>query len=212
LLVVVGLGNPGASYRNTRHNAGYMLVDGIASGEYICDAIMHQGGSKVLNRLFAGRNLFHKSSGPYVRIEGELNGKRFMLVKPTTYMNESGKAVSWLFKKGIVRDLSDVIVVVDDINLETGRIRLREKGSDGGQKGLRSIISHLGANEFCRLRLGVGPKPDGEDLKRYVLTSFRPDERVVMERSLSDAASVVEAWIEGGYESSQREVSRLSNG
>lgn len=211
MLVVVGLGNPGAAYRKTRHNAGYMLVDGIAIGKYLPEVAIHHTGSRVLKRLFANKIMFHKASGPFVKVEGELYGKRFLLVKPTTYMNESGKAVAYLVRRRIIRDLSELLVVVDDINLATGRVRLREKGSDGGQKGLGNIIDSLGTREFARLRIGVGPKPPGEDLREYVLKSFHPDEKKKFEESLEDASLIVGAWLSGGIEEARSEFSRLAN-
>ncbi len=211
MLVVLGLGNPGAAYRNTRHNVGYMVVDGIATGKYLSECVFGHGGSRVLRRLFAGKNMFRPTSGPFVKAEGELSGKTFMLAKSTSYMNESGGAAAWIVRKAIVKDISELLVVVDDVNLDLGRLRLREKGSDGGQKGLSHIIGRLGTDEFCRLRIGIGPRPDGEELKDYVLRSFRPEEHRDLEDVLIRASKIVGAWIEGGFQSAQREYSKQSN-
>jgi len=209
LLAVVGLGNPGAGYKNSRHNAGFMLLDGIAERRLFTDAVIQKSRRRVLRRLFASKGLFNKSPGPFVSIEGECAGKRFLLVKPATFMNESGKALSYLVRRGIVKDLAEILIVVDDINLNLGRIRLREKGSAGGQKGLNSIISYLGTEEFARLRIGIGPCPGGEDLKKYVLSSFRPGEKEILKTSLEVSSKVVEAWIKDGFEGAQKIIARL---
>lgn len=209
MLAVVGLGNPGAGYKNSRHNAGFMLLDGIASGAFLENISFHRGGYFSIKRLFGYKGIFKKKSRPFGSGEGEIDGKRFLLVKPTTFMNESGKALSYMARRGIVRDISEFLVVVDDINLNIGRIRLRERGSAGGHKGLKSIINHLGTEEFARLRLGIGPKPNGEELNKYVLGSFRPEEREILDKSLREAATVVEAWITGGFENALKLMTRL---
>jgi len=209
LLAVVGLGNPGAGYKNSRHNAGYMLLDGIVEGRFFTDAVIQKSRRRGIRRLLSPKGLFNKSSGPYVSTEGECDGQRFLLVKPTTFMNESGKALSYLVRRGIVKDLSEILIAVDDINLNLGRIRLREKGSAGGQKGLKSIISYLGTEEFARLRIGIGPCPGGVDLKKYVLSSFRPDEKEILKTSLEVSSKVVEAWIKDGFEGAQKMIAQL---
>ena len=207
---MVGLGNPGAAYKNTRHNAGYMLLDGIADGRFLDDVTIHRPRRKGLRRLFESKSQFGKTSGPYVSAEGTAGGKDFILIKPTTFMNESGKALLYLKRHGIVRNLSELLVVVDDVNLEFGRIRIREKGSAGGQNGLKSIISYLGTEDFARLRIGIGPKPEGEELKHYVLSSCKPEEKKLLESALLDASAVVMAWISEGFAGSQKVFSQLS--
>ncbi len=210
MLIVVGLGNPGQKYKKTKHNTGFMLLDGIAEGKYLRNAEFGRGGSTGFLSLFSIRGKFKKVPGPFVQVEGTLHSKQFLLVKPTTYMNDSGKAFASMKTKGIIKDLSDVLVVVDDVDLPTGRIRLRDKGSAGGHNGLKSIISHLGTNEFPRMRIGVGPRPDGSEMVEYVLGSFHPDEFVLLEDSLKNAANVVEAWIHGGFEDAQNIVTTLN--
>lgn len=209
MLVVVGLGNPGAAYRNTRHNAGFMVVDGIAEGKYLPDASFSRKGSRSLGRLFSNKVMFNKTSGPYVSLEGALSNTRFLLVKPTTYMNESGRALADIVRRGIVKEIDELLIVLDDIHLDVGRLRFREKGSSGGQKGLKNIIDILGTDEISRLRIGVGPRPDG-DLKEYVLGSFKPDERICFNDALENAARLVGSWIENGVPGITREYSRLS--
>jgi len=159
--------------------------------------------------LFGGGGPFEESAGPYVRVEGEIGGKRFLLAKPTTYMNESGRAVLHMVCRGVVEDMSEILVVVDDVNIPLGRLRLRERGSSGGQKGLQSIIDRLGTDEFNRLRIGVGPAPAEGDLKDFVLSSPPPREMEILERSLRLASAVVEAWITGGFAEAQTAFLRL---
>jgi PTH1 family peptidyl-tRNA hydrolase len=208
LLTIVGLGNPGASYKNSRHNVGFVLVDSIAEGTFLSDATFKPGSYRVLRRILGRKRVFEATAGPYVRVEGKLGGKRFLLVKPTTFMNESGRALSYLTHRGIVKDLSEVLIVVDDVDLDIGRIRLRARGSAGGHNGLKSIIKNLGTEEFARLKIGIGPRPDGADLVEYVLGKFQPEEREIIDRSLGLASTVVEAWITGGFEKARKMISQ----
>ena len=197
--VIVGLGNPGARYRGTRHNAGFELVDGIADGTFIDDADIEIQSRNVRHR--AGRTeLFRQSSGPYLKLGGTLHGTRFLLVKPTTFMNESGRAVAHILRKGVARGPEELLVVVDDVNLDLGRVRIRAKGTSGGQKGLANIIERIGTEEFARLRIGVGPRPDGDELTKYVLGRLSPSERDVFDPSLCAAADGVAGWIEEGVD------------
>ena len=210
MLTVIGMGNPGPAYSKSRHNAGFMLLDGILECRFIKGAIFKRSGLDALRNFFGSRSKLKKTSGPFKKIEGEISGKRFLLVKPTTYMNESGKALASLITRGIIKDHSELLVVVDDVDLDLGSIRLREKGSAGGHNGLKSIITHLGTNEFARLRIGVGPRPGGSEIVNYVLSSFSPEEWELLEKSLSEASEVVEGWITGGYESAQNIISRIN--
>ena len=209
MLAVVGLGNPGSGYRSTRHNAGYMVVDGIAEGRYFpCTT---SGSAKKLDfwRLLGRKSTFGKSSfGSYLDTEAETEGSRFRLVKPTTFMNESGRACTALLKSGTVKDLSEMLVVSDDVDLDLGRVRFRTKGSAGGHNGLKSIIAHLGSTEFARLRIGVGPRPAGEDLVSYVLTSFSPNERSELDDSLEYAAEIIKIWVTSGVDAAVEESAR----
>ena len=209
MLTVVGLGNPGQAYKKTKHNAGFMLLDGIVEGRFIKKAKFSRSGLGIIKNFFGSRGKFRKTTGPFVNIEGVLSGKQFILVKPTTYMNESGKAFSSLITRGIVKNISELLVVVDDVDLVIGRIRLREKGSAGGHNGLKSIINHLGTNEFSRLRIGVGPRPDGSEIVNYVLNTFHHEEYELFEESLRNASEVVEAWISGGYDRAYTIISMI---
>jgi len=210
LLTVVGLGNPGQAYKKTRHNAGFTLLDGIVDGRFIKSAKFSQSRLGIIKSFFGTRGKFEKTAGPFVKIEGELSGKHFVFVKPTTYINESGKAFSSLVTRGIIKNLSELLVVVDDVDLAIGSIRLRKKGSAGGHNGLKSIINHLGSDEFSRLRIGVGPRPEGSEMVNYVLSTFLPEEFELFEKALSDASGVVEEWVIGGYDNARNITNNLN--
>ena len=154
--ILVGLGNPGAKYENTRHNAGFMAIDHIAAK---CGATIN-------------RSKFHALVG-----EATVGGKRVLLMKPQTFMNESGIAVSEAAAFYKV-SASNIIVMSDDINLDVGRMRVRGSGSDGGQKGLRSIINMMSSDAFPRIRFGVGKKPHPDyDLADWVLGNFSAEDK-----------------------------------
>jgi len=199
LLTVLGLGNPGDAYRKTRHNAGFMVLDRIVEDRVLNDLVL--AGSGFPFRLFGSRKSnWRKTPGLFVRVDGDIKGTRCAFVKPLTYMNESGRALASLSAKGVCVDAGELLVVTDDVDLEVGRIRLRQKGSAGGHNGLKSVIRQLGTDEFARLKVGVGPRPPGEDLIDYVLGSFRPEEWPVLNDTVNRAAHVVGAWVSAGYD------------
>ena len=169
--IVVGLGNPGRQYEETRHNVGWMVLDRLAER--------------------AGWTGHARSRDAAATVYGKYNGLDLMLVKPTTYMNLSGVAV----RKVLARQrapLEDMLVVVDDFDLPLGRIRLRDKGSAGTHNGLRSIIGELGNQEFARLRVGIGqPSRDAMD---HVLSRFTKTEQRVLDEAIDAAADAVEDW------------------
>ena len=157
--LIVGLGNPGDKYYNTRHNAGFLTLD------YIAEKL----GIKI-NKI-----KFKALVG-----EAQMSGKRVLLMKPQTFMNLSGEAVreAAAFYK---IPAENIIVISDDINLDVGKMRVRKNGSDGGQKGLRSIINLMATDEFPRVRLGVGKKPHPDyDLADWVLSEFKKDEQELL--------------------------------
>ena len=159
--VIVGLGNPGKKYENTRHNIGFAAVDYIAEKEGIN---INTGKHKAL----VG--------------SGYIDGVKVLLVKPQTFMNLSGESLRPImdFYK---LEPEDFLVIFDDIDLDVGRIRIRRKGSAGGHNGIKSIISHLGSMEFPRIKIGVGAKPPGYDLADYVLGHFsKADQEILQER------------------------------
>jgi PTH1 family peptidyl-tRNA hydrolase len=172
--IVVGLGNPGRQYAETRHNIGWMIVDRLA------DRAGWGGGRE--------RDAARAVWGRYLGLDLEL-------VKPLTFMNESGLAV----RKALARErapLEDLLVVCDDFALPFGRLRLRQAGSAGGHNGLRSIIGELGSQQFARLRVGIGePSRDAID---HVLARFSAAERADLPAVLDAAADAVEAWARDG--------------
>ncbi len=176
--LIVGLGNPGPQYRNTRHNLGFRVLDGLAD---------------VLGSTFSREK--HGS----VLAEARSAGHRLVLVKPQTFMNRSGVAVAKVARNAL-QDPGDLLVVADDVNLPLGRIRFRARGSAGGHNGLKSVIEHLGTRDFARLRLGVGGGEGREDLSGHVLGGFRPEEWPevdgMVERGVAGAVRFLEAGIE----------------
>ena len=174
--LVVGLGNPDKKYENTRHNCGWLAVDYI-SEKLGCKV------NKIKFKSFVG--------------ECKIGGKKVMLMKPTTYMNNSGQAVveAMNFYK---LPSENVIVIFDDISLDVGKMRIRSKGSDGGQKGMRSIIYLSGKESFPRIKIGIGAKPNPNwDLADWVLSKFTNDEIKTLETMFSNANEAVELIIDG---------------
>ena len=168
---VVGLGNPGGHYRGTRHNMGFQVVNLVADD---------LGGEWVAAPAFRFSEVVCSS-------------RAVLLVKPTTYMNKCGAAVGAAIRQ-FGFDLEEVLVVVDDVYLDRGSIRLRRRGSDGGHNGLRSIIESLGSIDFPRLRLGIGMPPDGLDLVDYVLGEVDAGELEVVGKQVRRAANAVACW------------------
>jgi PTH1 family peptidyl-tRNA hydrolase len=187
--LIVGLGNPGKEYEGTRHNIGWELIDRLAGA----NRIRVEGREKGV-RAFVGT--------------GEIAGRKVMLVKPLTFMNLSGEAVGPLVRRYLaVRredgteapDLSRLLVLSDDTNLPVGRLRLRARGSSGGQNGLKSVAAHLGSQEWARLRLGVGEAPPGLQVD-WVLGRFSRPDRKVVDETLITAMGAVEVWLADGIE------------
>lgn len=176
MYIIVGLGNPGREYENTRHNIGFDVIDTLAKEE----------GIDVLEKK-------HKA----VIGKGLIEGQKVILVKPLTYMNLSGESVRSVLDFYKVDETSELIVISDDISLGVGQMRIRKKGSAGGHNGLKNIIAHLGHDEFIRLRMGVGEKPTGYDLADYVLGHFSGEERKVMDESAKCAAEAIRTIISG---------------
>jgi PTH1 family peptidyl-tRNA hydrolase len=173
--IVIGLGNPGAQYDRTRHNVGWMVLDRIAD----------RAG-------WAGKGRTRDAAAV---VQGRYNGLDLILVKPLTFMNESGLAV----RKVLARErapLTEVLVVADDFALPFGKLRFREVGSHGGHNGLKSIVEELGTEKFSRLRVGIGDP--GHDAIDHVLSQFGPSERRRLPELLDAAADAVEAWAREG--------------
>jgi PTH1 family peptidyl-tRNA hydrolase len=176
--VIAGLGNPGDEHRDSRHNAGLVVVAALANEFGI--------------RLSAGR-------GDFVSGVGSVAGTTAELVLPLTYMNRSGDAVvAAMASRGAAPE--DLLVVCDDVDLPLGQLRLRRRGGDGGHKGLRSIIARLGTDDFARLRLGVGRPPEGMDTGDHVLDLFLPEERPIVDDMKSRALDAIVLTLREGIE------------
>ncbi|HXU34845.1 MAG TPA: aminoacyl-tRNA hydrolase [Blastocatellia bacterium] len=177
--LIVGLGNPGLEYEMTRHNLGFMLVD----------------------RLFerAGGRRFRNESNAKIA-EVALAGQRILLVKPQTFMNLSGDAARPLLEHYGEAEPSNLIVACDDVALPFGTIRVRARGSAGGQKGLKSIIERLATQEFARVRLGVRPDHPVEDLASFVLSPIPKRDRAALDQALERAADAIEVVLTEGVE------------
>lgn len=182
--IVVGLGNPGAKYRGTRHNVGYEVVAELAQ--------RHGGGVPLLK---------HEAE----LVEIFLSGEKVLLVAPQTFMNLSGRSV-WPLVDFYKLPHNDLLILCDDLNLDEGRLRLRPSGSAGGQNGLKHIIQQLGTQEFPRLRIGIGRPPGRMDAAAYVLARFRSEEREIMDGAILSAADGVELWVREGCEKAMSRI------
>lgn len=177
---MVGLGNPGAEYARTRHNAGFLVLEEIA------------------RRASAEWNLEKKFDARMARTERD--DRKVLLAEPQTFMNASGEAVGALMNFYRVPN-RELLVIVDDADLPLGEIRLRAKGSSGGHHGLESIEKHLGTTDFARLKVGIGRTKDGRrEITNYVLGKFSKDEAKLLEKILQRAADQAECWCEHGVE------------
>lgn len=181
--IIVGLGNPGREYARTRHNVGFDVIDVL---------------SEKLN-IPVNKSAMHGLTG-----SGFIGGEKVLLVKPQTYMNLSGQCVTELvaFYKP---DMADLMVIYDDIDLPLGKVRLRASGSAGTHNGMRSIIGLLGRQDFPRLRVGVGGRPEGWELADWVLSSYATkEEQETQFEAFLRAAQTVEDWVRSGFDSAMR--------
>lgn len=177
--IIAGLGNPGLEYRDTKHNVGFMALDKIAEN-HGCEPYRHKFNSLVS--------------------QAEISGCKCLLLKPETYMNLSGEAVSEAMR--FYKILPErVIVIFDDISLPPGRIRIRRKGSDGGHNGIKNIIECTGSDMFPRIKVGVGAKPRPDyDLKDWVLSGFSDDALLKVQTALDAAVEAVDVIINDGID------------
>jgi peptidyl-tRNA hydrolase, PTH1 family len=172
--LVVGLGNPGRKYAGTRHNVGFEVVDALAA-----------------------RHGLEWEGAPAEAVLAKWRSAGALLVKPLTFMNLSGYAVGELLRYFKV-DLADLLVIVDEVQLELGRLRARGSGSAGGHNGLKSLIEQLGTDEFARLRLGVGRGDERRNLAYHVLDTFDRDEQAVASEAIVRAADAAEVFVSNG--------------
>ncbi len=185
--IIVGLGNPGRDYENTRHNAGFLCLD------MLCE----KKGIKIDRLKFKS-----------LTADTMINSHRCILMKPSTYMNNSGDAVleaAQFYKIPI----ENIVVIYDDAALPLGALRIRRKGSDGGHKGIRSIIEHFNNDNFPRLKLGIGQKPhEDADIKDFVLSSFSKSDAEAMKAAMSLACEALELIVDGQVEAAMNKYSK----
>lgn len=171
--LVVGLGNPGKKYEGTRHNVGFDCIDRCAE---MMDISIDET----------------KFNGIYGK--GIVDGEKLILLKPLTYMNLSGECVRAIVDYYRI-DIENLLIIYDDLDLPTGKIRLRQKGSAGGHNGIKSIIEHLGTEHFKRIRVGIDRPSQGEAVVDYVLGTFRPEERERIAPAIEKTAKAVQRWM-----------------
>jgi len=186
LKVIVGIGNPGRQYLNTRHNIGFQILDRFCEKYDLT---------------------FKPSKGDFWQVESSLDTFHFFLVKPTTYVNRSGVVVKDLLNN-LKLNYEDLLVVTDDTNLETGALRIRKSGSDGGHNGLKSIIYYLESEDFSRFRVGVGIPKNDEDLADYVLSEFSKDGQEKITETIPLTIELIEKFIIGGIDTMLDHFSR----
>lgn len=184
--LIVGLGNPGAKYERTRHNIGFEVIDALAKS--------FPGVSMAENKRFQG-----------VAGEFRSGGERIVLLKPTTYMNKSGQSVRAVLD-WYKLEATEVLVVYDDMDLPTGRLRMRLSGGAGGHNGMKSIISHLGTKEFPRLRVGIGATDKSGDrdgaVVSHVLGRFAPEDRKIVDAVIPMSVDAIDLSLRKGVERS----------
>lgn len=183
--LICGLGNPGAEYAATRHNVGWWVL-GEARRAWSLPAFRRVGRARMT--------------------QGTVAGEQVCLIRPVTYMNRSGAALPAASRAW--DETRDLMVVVDDAALDVGRIRIRARGSSGGHNGLKSVEAVLGTQEWARMRLGVGPLPEGEDLSEWVLSTFADDEEEQVRALLPEAVEGLRIWIEEGVEAAANRCNR----
>ena len=187
--IIVGLGNPGVAYRKTRHNAGFLALDRVASALHI----------RVTKRGFSG-----------LYGEGVRGGEKVVLVKPETYMNLSGDCVQRVAHFYRARP-QDVLVIYDDIELPAGSLRIRERGSPGTHNGMRSVLACLGSEEAPRIRVGVGDRQRGA-LRDHVLNRPSAEEQALLDEAFENAARAAVLWLDGRMSEAQARYNRKHEG
>ena len=187
--LIFGLGNPGKKYARTRHNAGFLVADALAE---------RHGWS------------FKQGRGDFVQADGLVDGHRVFVIKPLTFMNNSGLAVRQAVDF-FQQDLSQILVVVDDFQIPLGTLRLRKSGSDGGHNGLASIILLLGTKQFPRLRIGIGPDHPIENWVSFVLSEFNRNEWDVLQKIIPMAVDAVETVVNEGIERAMNRYNRRAD-
>ena len=186
MYIIAGLGNPGAKYDSTRHNIGFIALNYLAAKHNI-----------KINKI--------KYKG--LLGEGRIADERVVLLKPQTYMNLSGESIAPA-ARFYKTEPSGIIVIHDDVSLDAGRLRIREKGSDGGHNGLKSIILQLNSDAFTRIKIGVGDKPPEWELADWVLKKFTDEDIKILSKTVEDTAAAVEEIIKNGAQSAMNKYNR----
>lgn len=186
MILIAGLGNPVKEYENTRHNAGFLVLDTLAQK-------LGADLSERKHRALCGKAV--------------IGGQKVILLKPQTYMNSSGESIRAAADYYKVPP-EDILVVYDDISLAPGQLRIRAKGSAGGHNGIKSIIAHLGTQEFPRVKVGIGEKPPRMDLADYVLGHFSSGEKKIMEEAAKEAADAICEIVNVGIEQAMNDHNR----
>ena len=179
MYIIAGLGNPTKQYENTRHNAGFGVIDYLSEKYQIP---VKQAGYRALYG------------------SGYIEGQKVILLKPLTYMNLSGESIRACIDFYKIDPEEELIVVYDDISLAPGKLRVRAKGSAGGHNGIKNIIQHLGGQKFARIKVGVGEKPAGWDLADYVLGQFSKEDQKLMDQAFEEAAAAAVSIITEGID------------
>lgn len=186
-LLLVGLGNPGVTYENTRHNAGFIVVDEFMKKHNI---------SLCKNKFNA------------LYWDAVISDKRILIVKPQTFMNNSGEAVAAISRFYKI-PIQKILVVSDDISLAPGKMRIRTKGSAGGQNGLKSIIEHLSGDDFARIKIGIGDRPDkNSDLANWVLGKMGDDDRKLFDCAVENAVKAIEVILRDGVDTAMNRYNK----
>ncbi len=176
--VLFGIGNPGIKYQNTWHNAGFIILDKLAQS---------------LNLRYTA------SKYNYIYAKGTLNNNEFIIVKPATYVNNSGLAALQILKNFEV-ELKDYLVICDDLNIDKGLVKIKKNGGDGGHNGLYSLIYHLNSNEFPRLRFGIGSQFEKGSMADYVLSEINTKDYETIEKGLDLSVTLLNEFITGGLD------------
>lgn len=187
--LVVGLGNPGRQYAETRHNVGFKVIEKLA-------------------RRWATGTRRERFGGEVV--EAEYGSHRLLLLEPLTYMNRSGESVQQA-RDFYKLEQADLLVICDDFSLPLGTLRVRTKGSSGGQKGLEDIIRRLGNDGFPRLRIGIGAPPPQWDAADFVLSKFSKEEQSTIDQALDRAAEAVSVWLTAGIQTCMNQYNRAAD-
>ena len=187
MYIIVGLGNPGREFVNTRHNIGFDVIDVLADEENI--SVLEKKHKAIIGK-------------------GVVAGQKCILAKPVTFMNRSGESVRELIDYYKVDETDELIIISDDVSMDVGKVRIRKKGSAGGHNGLKNIIEHLGHDNFIRVKIGVGEKPKGWDLADYVLGRSSGPERETLNETAKWAADAIRAIITDGPDGAMNRYNR----